>query len=257
MRGWTALLAVAALWFGLGPGGPPAAWGGAFRVVPTRLNVDQRTGTTIFRLQNSGDSKVTVQFYAVRWNQDDTGRDKLERTREILIFPQQVTLESGKERVVRIGYRGRRGGPEERTYRLIAEELPSNAPGEQTMLRLLLRFSVPIFVPAGEDHVAWRLGDTRVAGGNAQVLVTNEGNRHVVVQEVRVRGFDAAGGEVFDGKGRGWYVLAGVSKPFGVKLPGEVCPKVRSLAITVVVGDKPKEARASLEPGAAGCNTAG
>jgi len=214
---------------------PALALAGSFTAVPVKLTIDSRSKTEVLRIMNDGNEKVTVQLEAKAWSQDETGQDVYADTKDIVFFPKIADIEKGEERIIRIGYQGEKAPSTEKTYRLYLAELPVTSPGELA-LKFALRLGIPIFVSPRKENREWAVDKVGISEESLRVSINNSGNTHAVVSKIMATGLDASGKEVFSRNISGWYVLAGVSKPFAVDVSRQECLSVRTINVTAEAG---------------------
>lgn len=207
---------------------------GSFKVVPIKIFIDSQTKTAVLKVSNDGGAKATIQLDAMRWRQNNTGKDIYEETRDILVFPKMLTIDKGEERIVRIGYQGHQIDTLEKVYRLYLRELPIIKPG-QTTFKFALTLGVPIFLSPPKEIKMWSIVGGELAKGKVIVTVGNKGNTHLIVKKIKVTGLNNSNGEMFNKEITGWYVLAGVNKTYTLDIPQENCIKAQTLKIGVEV----------------------
>ena len=132
---------------------------------------------------NSGDEKVTVQLQLMRWAQDAQGKDVYEPTKDLVFYPQIVSIAAGKEGIVRVGYDTPGTLSSEMSYRLFVQELPVRKPGEK-IIRIALRVGIPLFIVPGKPRPSLTYEDARIAEGRLQATFKNSGNAHTMIQKI-------------------------------------------------------------------------
>ena len=166
----------------------------------------------------------------MEWTQDEMGADRYLETRDLVYFPQQVTIPGGESRTVRVGYRNPALGGE-RAYRLYIEQR-TNAPAPDTAERrgelraqipVTVRFGVPVFVRPDKTEQRGALAPPTLTGGAVQTVLRNAGNVHFRMNAIQFTGFDAAGAPTFTHSVEGWYVLSGAARRYSVPVTGEAC----------------------------------
>ena len=206
----------------------------AFRVTPVRVELSQKTASTLLTLTNESDTDLRFQISAFAWSQDPAGVMKLDTTQDITFFPALLTLKPGEERKVRVGTK-RFATDVEKSYRLFFEELPplavSAAPQEGAQVRILTKMGVPIFLTPAQSKPEARVDSAKVRGGNLSFDVRNNGNVHFAVQSVRVTGVGGDGAKLFERQLDGWYVLPGTPRAYEVEIPRDVCARVKNIEI--------------------------
>jgi fimbrial chaperone protein len=219
-----------------------------FTIDRTRIELSKDHASEVITILNRSTEPLRLQVTGFRWSQPAGEPMLLEPTDEIVYFPTVLQLEPGASRQVRIGYVGT-PPPREQAYRIIFEELPPATAGADTVVRVLTRLNVPVFVHAPRQSPSPRLGAVAREGATVIVPVHNAGSSHVVIEAVTVSAVDGQGQRLFSEEVSGWYVLAGSANVFNVALPAD-CGRaaafhvaVRSAAQTLTTilerGDRP------------------
>lgn len=211
---------------------PSLVMAGNFKVVPIKVYFENDQKVQTLTLRNDSESDVTLQFEAVEWVQDATGKDVYEPTKSLFIFPGIATVKAGGEKQVKLGYQGPPASAKERTYRMYMTELPVQKPGEAT-LQMAMRLGVPVFVVPKKGKPQIEIERAMMANDGVDVQIVNPGNRHVYVRTLEVTGLDNSDHEVFLQETSGWYVLPGVHRMFSVPLPKDACVEARKLRVVV------------------------
>ena len=224
---------------------------GPFSVSPIRIELGETERDAVFTIRNQGDGQLDIQLRLVAWGQDEAGNDVYSETDDVLVFPLITQIPAGEERFVRVTHRLRDGFEAERTYRLFAEELVSQAALEDP-LTFALQVSVPVLIGTPSPSPSFSVTDVDHVGGTVRVSVRNDGNRHGRVGAISVRGTDAAGNTVLEAQGSGWYVLRGAQRSFSVALPPDLCEAATSFEVTLEE-ETTGEHMGSVDAAAAGC----
>jgi fimbrial chaperone protein len=228
-------------------------WASTFSVNPVQVVLSGRTKSALLTLKNTSSDPLRFQLSVAAWDQSAQGEMLLKPTRDIVFFPQLVTLAAGEERKVRVGT-VIPPGPAERTYRIFIEELPPRGtpepsePGAQ--VRVLTKMGIPIFLQPANTVAEGRIQGLGVARGRLSFQVKNTGNVHFSVQAIRITGSGAAGEPVLQGELRGWYVLAGGTRIYEFEMPRAECAKIAALSLEVQTTQKALSERLDLPPGA-------
>lgn len=188
----------------------------AIELAPTRLSLKPGQAG-LFYVANEGASRVTVQIEPFDWRQAN-GADVLSASDTLLVSPPFVTLEPGARQTVRV-LADAADGAREAQYRLLVSELPP-ADAPQTGVRVLLQFSVPVFVSGGGvADIAW---EATAAKGVIRLVATNRGGRTVNLDAVTLwRGELRVASEgglayVLPGSSRSWTLPAAGGAPLHV-----------------------------------------
>ncbi len=215
---------------------PLGAYSASLKFVPMSILLDSEPRRGALTIINSGEEKVTLQLQLMKWSQDGQGRDVYEPSKDLVFYPQIVSIAAGKEGTVRVGYDQADLLPLEKAYRLFVQELPVRKPGEK-LVRIALRVGIPVFLAPKDPRPILSYEDTRVSDGRFQVTFKNSGNFHSMIQKINVAGLDEAGREVFSREVDGWYVLPGNSRSFPVEVTQEECTGVRTMSVKGTAGE--------------------
>jgi fimbrial chaperone protein len=211
---------------------PTAAHPGEFRVTPIRLDLAAGgKGSGVVNVVNEGQEPLSFQVQAREWTQDAEGKDVYTETSDLIFFPQLLTTAVGETKVIRVGTKAPPSA-REKSYRLFIEEIPKRQDAAGAVVRIAIRFGVPIFRLPAVEKKEGLLEEAKVERGSFSVRIRNTGTVHLIVNELAVVGKDAAGEEVFREQPSGWYVLVGASRTQSVAIPAEVCGRIRTLAVS-------------------------
>jgi fimbrial chaperone protein len=242
---------VVLLAFGLFPAGLVGAT--TFRVSPIALSLSASSTSGLLTISNESDETLRFQLAAYRWSQGTGGEMELEPTDDVVLFPRLLTLEPRKERKIRVGAVVAFAASE-KTYRVFVEELPSaevaspfsGVPG----VRVLTRMGIPIFLRPSKAQANGAIVNPGVEQGRLSFQVRNNGNVHLMLETVSLRGIGEGGETVIDKQIEGWYVLAGGIRQYDLVLPPEECGRVRTLRIEARTESGILSDRLDLRPGA-------
>ncbi|HWR98631.1 MAG TPA: fimbria/pilus periplasmic chaperone [Candidatus Methanoperedens sp.] len=209
-----------------------SARAGAFRVSPIRIDlVGGARGGGVVNVINEGQEPISFQIKAMAWSQDPAGKDIYTDTSDLVFFPQLMTTAAGETKVVRVGTKAP-PPPREKSYRLFIEEIPQRKENEGAVVRIAIRFGVPVFHLPAVVKKEGLLEEARVQRGSFSWRIRNTGNVHLQVHEVELAAKDESGAEVFRDKPSGWYILVGGTREQSFVIPPEVCGRIRALSVT-------------------------
>ena len=210
----------------------PVSRGGEFSVNPIRLELGAAAKSGAISVRNEGTQSLNFQLQAFEWTQDGDGKDQYTETRDLIFFPKIMTIAPTEEGVVRVGARA----PvvvTEKTYRLFIEELPSPAPGPTEIgtarINVLVRFGAPVFVVPQKSQDGAEIPAMALARGTLNLSIRNTGNRHQLVEYIKLTGSDPQNKEVFGLTLADRYLLAGATKSYTADIPADQCEKIANL----------------------------
>ena len=189
-------------------------------------------------LSNTGQQTLRAQVRLQSWTQDGH-QDVLDATRDLVASPATVEVEPGGRQMVRLIRLQPAPTAQERSYRLLVDELPGDPGAEQEGLQFLLRYSIPVFIaPAGVNAAPNEptrgatlppptdLADLQLKlqahAEGSTLLATNAGMRRIKLSQLTL--VDADGREQPLNQGLLGYVLAGRSMSWPLPLPYPLKP---------------------------------
>ena len=236
MRTLSRLALFAALWAG-------SALAAGVRVSPILVELTKSQTNAIVSLRNDGEQPVRYQVSAVTWAQDDAGQMKLAPTKDLIVFPQLMTLKPSEERNLRVGVTGEKFGTLEKSYRIFVEELPpAEKAGDKPAVQVLTRLSIPVFLEPAHVVGAARIEAPRIEKGKLVFRLRNMGNIRVRPTEVLADAKGASAQKRWDG----WYVLAAGDRIYEWPLPKDACAQIKSVQIEARF-EQGEPARATVE----------
>lgn len=154
------------------------------QVAPIGLSFTPTSPAQGLWLTNTGGESLHAQVRVFDWTQVD-GKDHLTPTQALVVSPPMLNLEPGARQLVRV-IRTNAGATQatEDAYRLLVDELPSSEQAQQTGVRYVLRYSVPVFIEPAENsptvsEVAAALRWSLLQDGDEVVLqARNTGTTH-------------------------------------------------------------------------------
>lgn len=207
---------------------------GEFVVSPIRLELGAAVRSGVILVRNDGTERLNFQIEGSEWTQDAEGKDQYKDTRELIFFPKLMSVEPGEDGVVRVGARNL-VLPSEKTYRVFIEELPgppeARSDGKTASINVLIRFGAPIFVAPMKPEDSADIAKVEMSKGVLKLTVKNTGNRHQVVEGIRLSGANEAGKEVYALTLADRYLLAGTTKSYSTMIAPDLCTRIATLTI--------------------------
>ncbi|MDQ4627477.1 fimbrial biogenesis chaperone [Janthinobacterium lividum] len=196
MKGVLALLACCAA----------GAHGASLQISPVTLNLRAAQSAAGISLQNLGDQPIYGQVRVFVWDQRD-GEETLAPTQELVASPPIVEIAANSRQTIRLVRA--QAGPvaQEKTYRVLIDEVSREDEAGRSGVDIRLRYSVPVFVlPAGapgKEVLDWQVFREQ---GEWMLRVKNSGNFHAQIGAMTLT--NQAGKEFVISKGLFGYVLA-------------------------------------------------
>ncbi len=163
----------------------------AFQVEPMVVSIPltgkQESGT--YTIQNNTQEKIAAQFEVRRRVIDENGKEERPSTTEFLIFPEQMSLEPGQKRNVRVTWTGPTTLDKEQAYRFIATQLPiefkkSNA--KDAKLKFLIEYVASLYIVPPNVKAKMKVEGYGVNKDILEIKVANEGSAHFLLDRMQV-----------------------------------------------------------------------
>lgn len=160
---------------------------------PVIVTLDaKRPADAVTVMNETADNKI-FQAEVMSWSRVN-GEDRFSPATDMIVSPPMFQVVAGAKQIVRIGPRDRASANSqlEKTYRLFLQEVPEAAPVASaetggTVLRLLMRFGIPVFIKPNKpqpESMSWKAVVAK--GGLIALSVSNNGNRHLKISGVRI-----------------------------------------------------------------------
>jgi P pilus assembly chaperone PapD len=212
-----------------------------FSVSPMILEFERGVRSAEIQVRNLDQQPIRFQVRGADWSQDESGKNVYADSRSLIWFPRALELAPGESRIIRVGVRATPASREQ-AYTLFLQEVAlggsqaKKAQGAQ--IRLLLSISVPVFVPPAKPRPGGAVESFELRGGSLNVVVANGGNRHFSYREAAIVGLGRDGTEQFTQKVQGRTLLAGSRQQFQLRIPREVCGKLKELALRLTTPEQ-------------------
>lgn len=211
---------------------PELAECNSWRVIPIRLDMDQRTRSGVVTIVNDSENPMSFSVEPLEWTQDEQGNDLYNETKDILSFPKSLTVEPRSERIIRTGIKVP-AVDTEKTYRLFIKQETDPQHRSATAVAIVIRFGVPVFSKPLNETVSGEITKNSISNGTVTVGVKNNGNVHFRVQALKLEGLDLNGASIWSQEIPGTYFLAGTEREFSSEIPEQICSHLNSLTVDV------------------------
>ncbi|SIQ05305.1 fimbrial chaperone protein [Janthinobacterium sp. TND4EL3] len=193
--------------------------GANLQISPVTLNFRAEQGAAGINLQNLGDQAMYGQVRVFAWDQRD-GEETLAPTQELVASPPIVEIAANSRQTIRLVRA--QAGPvaQEKTYRVLIDEVSRDDDTGRSGVDIRLRYSVPVFVlPAGapgKEVLDWQVFRNK---GEWMLRIRNSGNFHAQIGAMTFT--NQAGKEFVISKGLFGYVLAARMRVWRLPVGGE------------------------------------
>jgi fimbrial chaperone protein len=166
------------------------AFCGTFTVSPVRISLSALRPNTILQVTNSNDEAVTLQAHVLVWTSDGE-KDVYQDSDEVMLNPPLATVAPRQTQYIRLGLRWPNETTQERSYRLIVEEVPRPPKADFQGVNTLLRLVIPIFVAprvASTPRLSWEA--VRTSDNHIKLVVKNLGTAHIQIRSLDLASAD-------------------------------------------------------------------
>lgn len=125
----------------------------AFKLSPMSQSLYPERGEQhlIFSVQNQSSEPIAVELSVAERKMDEWGKETYPEVEDqFIIFPDQIIVKAGQKRSVKVTYLGNKKVAQEKSFRLIAEQLPievaNQDKGKRTNIRILLKYVAALYI---------------------------------------------------------------------------------------------------------------
>lgn len=207
----------------------------SLQISPVSLLLRGEQSATALQLRNTGDAPIFGQVRVYTWDQNGS-EDVLQPAQDVAASPPLVQVGPGETQLVRLI---RLGPPvqQERTYRVLIDEITREGEAQAAGVDFRLRYSIPLFMrPAGDPQpprLAWRLFRSEAGW---MLSIANSGGMHAQIGAMKLATAGHAGHEI--SKGLFGYVLPGRTREWLLPLPAAT-PLAAEVQVEAQVNGKP------------------
>lgn len=155
-------------------------------VSPISIELVAPATGAVITLHNRDSRALNAQVRVFRWSQQQ-GEDQLQPTSAVVASPPILQIGPNGDYVVRLQRATAAEPAGEEAYRVVVDELPDPNRHRNGMINVVLRYILPAFVAnpdSGQPRLHWRLESQ---GGHQVLTAENSGDRHIQVQNLRVK----------------------------------------------------------------------
>lgn len=229
----------------LGVAGMGPAGAANLQISPVTITMRAEQSSAGITLQNFGDAPLFGQVRVFLWDQAN-GEEALSPTQELVASPPIVEIAANSRQTIRLVRTQAGPAPQERTYRVLIDEVGRDDDPARSGVDIRLRYSVPVFVlPSGvpgKEALDWQVYRK---DGEWMLRVQNSGSFHAQIGSLTLT--NQAGKDFVISSGLFGYVLAGRMRVWRLPVPKDAALQ-GALAIAVNINAKASVARNSTAP---------
>ncbi|CBW26445.1 p pilus assembly protein, chaperone papd. p pilus assembly protein, chaperone papd [Halobacteriovorax marinus SJ] len=165
----------------------------AFKLMPMSISINssQKDKTALFTVFNDSDEPIAIQLDMRKRLMKPDGSEEHPEVDDFLVYPDQLVLGAKKRRVIKVRWLKGEVKDIERSYRLIAEQLPidvSKKKDKKTDIKILLRYVAALYVAPKTSSAKLRVISAKTTKDLNRIIfhVENSGNKHHVLLSPKV-----------------------------------------------------------------------
>ncbi len=166
----------------------------AFRLDPMVVNVPLQSprASATYTVENNTSTKIALEFSVRRREIDENGKEERPDASGFLVYPEQLSLEPGQKRAVRVTWQSDKIPERELAYRFVASQLPVNfQEGEakesrKVNLKFLIEYVASLYLNPPRTKPKMKVVRHQVKKGILEVLVENSGSAHFLLEKVEI-----------------------------------------------------------------------
>lgn len=197
------------------------ATGGAsaanLQISPVTISMRAEQSSAGITLQNLGETPLFGQVRVYLWDQA-RGEEALTPTQELVASPPIVEIAANSRQTIRLVRTQAGPAQQERTYRVLIDEVGREEDPARSGVDIRLRYSVPVFVlptgPLGKEALTWQV---LRKDGEWVLRVQNNGSLHAQLGSMTLT--NQAGKEHVISKGLFGYVLPNRMREWRLPVP--------------------------------------
>jgi fimbrial chaperone protein len=175
----------------------------AFRLDPMVINVALQgpRASATYTVENNTKARIAVEFSVRHRVIDENGKEERPAAEGFLVYPEQMSLEPGQKRAVRVTWQAEKMPEAELPFRFVASQLPvefsEDAPKEarKVNLKFLIEYVASLYLNPPRTKAKMKVLKSQAKEGKLEVLVANEGNSHFLLERLELSA--RAGGKSF------------------------------------------------------------
>lgn len=162
----------------------------AFKFSPmsTTLGVSKKDNTVLFYLENDSDQPIAVSLGLVTRVMDSDGTETNQSvSNELNVYPSQLIIPPNEKRSVKVSWLGKENPEKEKSYRLIAEQLPIELDSKvkkKASIKVLLRYSAALYVNSEEYSSDVKFEKMETNSTHVIFKINNVGKAHQVLSNL-------------------------------------------------------------------------
>lgn len=189
-------------------------------LTPTGKNAEH-----VFRVTNTADKPIAVQFNMTTREQKNDGREVQTAADDaFMIYPPQAVILPNKTQKVRVQWLGEQNPSKELAYRFVAEQVPVNLSKEKsTGVQMVMTVVGSVYIEPKGTAPKLSISNLQQSGNKLNFSVQNSGTKHALLNNLKIdlsnqqQTVQLSGVQVAEVEGKN--ILAGSQRDFSIAYP--------------------------------------
>ena len=155
-----------------------------FSPMSQTIEVEGKRNGAQFLIENDSSTNIAVELTVKSRQMNENGEETLSDTKEVTIFPPQIIIPPNEKRTVRVTYNVKDVPETEKSYRVIAEQLPLKV-DEKTKneagIKMLMKYVAALYAAAPNTKSGVKLLSHASDGKEMKLVIENKGQRHQLI----------------------------------------------------------------------------
>lgn len=170
----------------------PMAWAN-FSISPMSQEITPKQKTVSYTLKNLTSQKAAYEITVLTRELLLDGKEKNEETKELRVFPSKLILAAGQKKRIKVLYLGARQRKMEKSYRVIFKQTDLDVSKQQVQgAKIKYEFVTALYVVPNKA-ASMVENEIKDKGKYLQLVLHNSGNKHQILQDWKLKLFNAAG----------------------------------------------------------------
>ncbi len=154
-----------------------------FNPMSQSLEVSKDKKSSQFIVENDTNESMAIELTVKERKMDEKGVETLPSTTDVSIFPPQIIIPSKEKRTIRVLWNGPDRVESEKSYRVIAEQLPLNVGKNKkgTGIQMLMKYMAAFYVSSEDAESKIQVSLNSITEGMIKFTVENTGTKHQII----------------------------------------------------------------------------
>jgi fimbrial chaperone protein len=179
----------------------------------------------VFRVTNTGDKPIAVQFSTTTREQKADGTETQKAADDVfMLYPPQAVIAPNKTQKVRVQWLGTQNPSKELAYRFIAEQVPVNlTKGKSSGVQMVMTVVGSIYITPKGVQPRLSISNLRRSGNRLVFSIQNSGTKHALLDNLKInlsgqgKTLQLSGKQVAEIEGKN--ILAGAQRELSIVYP--------------------------------------